>query len=257
MTGQCGTGFIIDALAQKSLMCFEPISGRMCKIRFKGQFRNVTVSAYAPTEDSLGDNKHAFYNQLHRECSKISKYDMLVILGGFNAQIGTEAFLKNVAGKFTLHTETNVNGEMLNEVAMTNSFIIKSTSFNHKRIHKGTWKIPGSEQTNQIDHILVSRGHGLSILDVKTARGPNCDSDYYLVKVKIKDRLATIDNNKSYKRKKRKVDNLKEPEQSQLYQKTLRTKLEALRTELTENENEQAIIEAAKETICEEGKNEK
>jgi hypothetical protein len=50
---------------------------------------------------------HAFYNQLHKECSKIPKYDMLVTLGDFNAQIGTEAFLKNVAGKFTFHTETN------------------------------------------------------------------------------------------------------------------------------------------------------
>jgi exonuclease III len=77
----------------------------MCKNRFKGSFRNVTlISAYAPTEDSQEENKHSFYNQLQRECSKIPKYDMLVILGDFNAQIGTEAFLKTVAGKFTLHT---------------------------------------------------------------------------------------------------------------------------------------------------------
>jgi exonuclease III len=60
-TGQCGIGFIIDAQARKSLMCFEPISHRMCKIRFKGRFRHVTLmSAYAPTEDSQEENKHAF-----------------------------------------------------------------------------------------------------------------------------------------------------------------------------------------------------
>jgi exonuclease III len=109
-------------------MCFEPISDRMCKIRFKGRFRNVTlISAYAPTEDSQEENKHAFYNQLHRECSKIRKYDMLLILGDFNAQIRTEAFIKNVAGKYTLHTETNDNGKMLSELAMANNFIIRST----------------------------------------------------------------------------------------------------------------------------------
>jgi hypothetical protein len=212
----------------------------MC-IRFKGRFRNVTlISAYAPTEDSQEENKHAFYNKLHRECSKIPKYDMLVILGDFNFQIGTKAFIKNVAGKFILHTEINNNGKMLSELTMTNNFIIKSTRFNHKRIHKGTWKIPGSERTNQKDHVLVSRRHGSSILDVKTERGPKCDSEHYLVKVKIKDRLARIDNNKSYKRRKWKVDKLKEPEQSQLYQKTLKTKSEALRIEPTENENEQS-----------------
>jgi hypothetical protein len=98
---------------------------------------------------------------------------------------------------------------------MANNFIIKSTCFNHKRIHKGTWKIPGSEQANKIDHVLLSRRHGLSILDVKTARGPNYDSDHYLVKVKIKDGLVTICNNESYKRKNGKQDKLKEPEQSQ------------------------------------------
>jgi hypothetical protein len=128
-------------------MCFEPISDRMCKIRFKGRFRNVTlISAYTPTEDSQEENKHAFHNQLHRECSQIPKYDILVIISDFNVQIGTEAFLKNVPGKYILHTETNDNGKTLSELAMANNFIIKSTCFNHKRINNGTWKIPGTEQ---------------------------------------------------------------------------------------------------------------
>jgi hypothetical protein len=86
-------------------MCFEPVSDRMCKIRFKRHFRNVTlISACAPRDDSQEENMHAFYNHLHRECSKIPKYDMLLILGDFNTQIATETFLKNVAGKYTLHT---------------------------------------------------------------------------------------------------------------------------------------------------------
>jgi hypothetical protein len=35
---------------------------------------------------------------------------------------------------------------MLSELAMANDFIIKITCFNQKRIHRGTWKIPASEQ---------------------------------------------------------------------------------------------------------------
>jgi endonuclease/exonuclease/phosphatase family metal-dependent hydrolase len=132
---------------------------------------------------------------------------MLVIISDFNAQIGLETFLKNVAGKYTLHTKTYDNGKLLSELAKANNFIINSICFNHKRIHKGTWTIPGSEQTHQIDHVLVSGRHGSSILDVKTARGPNSDSDHYLVKVKIKNRLATIENNVSYKRQNGKLTN--------------------------------------------------
>jgi hypothetical protein len=44
---------------------------------------------------------------------------------------------------------------MVSELAMANLFIRKSTCFNHKRIHKGTWKMPGGEQTNEIDHVLA------------------------------------------------------------------------------------------------------
>jgi hypothetical protein len=50
---------------------------------------------------------------------------MLVTLGDFNAQIVTEAFLKNVAEKSTLHNETNDNGKMLSELAMANNFYYK------------------------------------------------------------------------------------------------------------------------------------
>jgi hypothetical protein len=85
--------------------------------------------------------------------------------------------------------------------------LLYEARFNHKTIHKGIWKIPGSEETNQTDHVLVSRRHGSSILDVNTTRGPNCDSDHYLVKVNIKDRLSTVVNNKSYKRKNGKQKN--------------------------------------------------
>jgi hypothetical protein len=109
-------------------MCLETISDRTCKIKFKRRFRKVTlISAYALKEDSQEENKHPINNQLRRECSKMQKYDMLVILSDFNAQIGTEAFLKNVAAKFTLHSETNENGKILSELAMANNFIIKST----------------------------------------------------------------------------------------------------------------------------------
>lgn len=82
-----------------------------------------------------------------------------------------------------------------------NKKIIQSTCFERKDIYKGTWKTPGGG-INQIDHILVSSRHASCITDVKTRRGPNCDSDHVLVKAKLRHRLSdTLKNKGSIKRK--------------------------------------------------------
>ena len=58
-TGHCVTGFMIDKQARKCFMNFEPIDDRMCKIRFRGRFRNTTlISVYAPTEVSSEEEEH-------------------------------------------------------------------------------------------------------------------------------------------------------------------------------------------------------
>jgi endonuclease/exonuclease/phosphatase family metal-dependent hydrolase len=140
----------------------------MCKLRLKGRFRNLSfISAYAPKEDANDDDKNAFYDRLYKECAKVPKYDVLILLGDFNAKVGREDFLQHVAGNYSLHADTNKNGKMLSQLAESNRLIINSTCFEHKDIHKGTWKVPSTGVVNQIDHVLVSRRHTSSLIDVR------------------------------------------------------------------------------------------
>lgn len=47
---------------------------------------------------------------LDNVCSKVNKYDTLIVLGDFNAKIGKENFVKSVVGIYSLHDETSPNG---------------------------------------------------------------------------------------------------------------------------------------------------
>jgi hypothetical protein len=62
--------------------------------------------------------------------------------------------------------------------------------FNHRRIHKYTWTSPEVNTHNQIDHVLRDKRRHSSILDVRSIRGADCDTDRYLVVAKVREKLA-------------------------------------------------------------------
>jgi len=62
--------------------------------------------------------------------------------------------------------------------------------FPHRNIHKYTWTSPDGKIHNQIDHILIYRRRQSSILDVRSFREADCDTDHYLVVAKVRERLA-------------------------------------------------------------------
>ncbi|XP_054259423.1 uncharacterized protein LOC128984157 [Macrosteles quadrilineatus] len=221
-TGLNGTGFILNAKTRKSLLAFEPVSDRICKLKLKGKFRNISViSAYAPTEDAGDDEKESFYDQLSNTCKKIAKYDMCILVGDFNAKIGKEDFLKGIAGIHSLHNETSENGRLLAQFAAEHGLVVMSTSFAHKDIHKGTWKMPGRNCVNQIDHVLVSKRHATSIMDVRACRGPNCDSDHFLVKAFVKEKISLVANGPGVKKKRWNCDLLNDNVREREYQQAI------------------------------------
>jgi hypothetical protein len=111
------------------------------------------------------------------------------------------------------------------EYAIANNMVVASTFFQHKNIHKGTSISPDTLKLNQIDHVLVNNNKKQMIQDVRTLRGPNCDSDHFLVKVVVKQKLILIQ--KMFEEKLRwNTSNLQNPEMLGTYNKRLNDRLE-------------------------------
>ena len=66
-------------------------------------------------------------------------------------------------------------------MVMIKNLVVKSTMFPHRNIHK---------THNQTDHVLIDRRWHSSVLDVRSFRGADCDTDHYLVIAKVRVRLA-------------------------------------------------------------------
>ena len=51
-TGHFGTGFMVLNEIKKNILSFESYNERLCKLRIKGKFNNLSIiSVHAPTEE--------------------------------------------------------------------------------------------------------------------------------------------------------------------------------------------------------------
>ena len=62
--------------------------------------------------------------------------------------------------------------------------------FPRRNIHMCTWLSPDGKTNNKIDRILLDRRWHSSILNVRSFRGADCDTDHFKVVAKVRERLA-------------------------------------------------------------------
>jgi exonuclease III len=171
--GNRGVGFIVSKKVNRLVLGFSPICERICTLRIKCKLHNITfVNVYAPTEDTKDKIVDEFYETLQSVCDELPKHDAVITLGDFNAKLGKEHIYRDIIGRHSLHETTSNNGFRVVQYATTNNFKVLSTWYPRKDIHKGTWKIPGTEDSNQIDYILVSKRWATDIEKLELTEEP-------------------------------------------------------------------------------------
>jgi hypothetical protein len=109
----------------------------MCKLRIKGKYHNLSlICVPAPTEDSDNTVKEQFFKELKKIQHRIPQHDVIVLLGDMKAKIGSEDTYSSATGKYSLHEESNSNGELICEYGAANNMYIVSTKFKHKEYTK-------------------------------------------------------------------------------------------------------------------------
>jgi hypothetical protein len=115
---------------------------------------------------------------------------MTILLGDLNAKVGREDIFKPTIGNECLHKISNDDGVRVVNFPTSENLIIKSTMFPHRNIHKYAWISPDGKTHNQTDNILKERRRHSSVLDIRSFRAADCDTDHYLVVAKIRERLT-------------------------------------------------------------------
>lgn len=85
-------------------------------------------------------------------------------------------------------------------------------------VHKGMRVSLESSTINQIHHIQIKSKHFNNIMDVRNRRGANIDSDHYMVRTKIRERIFNANKTKAIRENRYNLHDLKSPVIAQKYE---------------------------------------
>jgi hypothetical protein len=87
---ELGTGFFIHKRIGSAVKRVEFFSDGMSYMILRCRWCNIVLNVHAPTEDKIDDLKDRFYEELEQVFDKYPTYHMKILLGDFNAKVGTE-----------------------------------------------------------------------------------------------------------------------------------------------------------------------
>ena len=112
----------------------------MISVHFQAKPFNITViQVYAPTSNAEEAEVEWFFEDLQDLLELTPKKDVLFIIGGWNAKVGSQE-IPEVTGKFGLGVQ-NLAGQRLIEICQENALVIANTLFQQHRRRLYTWTI--------------------------------------------------------------------------------------------------------------------
>ena len=145
--------------------------------------RYVTlVNVYAPTLDSDDEVKDRFYAQLNDIIQAIPREDKIILLGDFNARVGSSHHLwEGVLGRHGVG-KCNDNGLRLLTFCSQHHLTITNTMLQLQNKFKTTWMHPRSKMWHLLDYVIVRRNDIKDVKLTRAMRGADGWTDHRLVR---------------------------------------------------------------------------
>nr|VZI02027.1 unnamed protein product [Spirometra erinaceieuropaei] len=188
-----GVAFAIRNDIMRRLPCLpQGINDRLMSLhlplRREGKYATI-ISAYAPTMTNHEAVRDEFYEDLHALLATVSKADKLIVLGDFNARVGTDhTAWRGVLGPHGLRG-SNDNGLLLLRTCAEHRLILTSTFFCLPERENATWRHHRPRQLHLLDYVLVRRRDQRDVLVTKAIAGADGWTDHRLVISKMRIRL--------------------------------------------------------------------
>ena len=136
------------------------------------------LQVYAPNASS---EYQAFVSDINDALLRVSPTEFTVLMGDFNAHVGTDTDTwTGVIGKRGV-TGLNDNGKYLLQLCCSNGLCIINTFFQCREVHKYTWYRPSMDQKSLTVFCIVSSDLFSDVLDVRMKRGAELWTDHHLV----------------------------------------------------------------------------
>jgi exonuclease III len=185
---EAGVGFAVKKELVKKLDSLpQGLSDRIMTLRLptSGNKAVTIISVYAPTMTNPEELKLKFYEDLHAVVRRVPRNEKIILLGDFNARVGTNHEVwAPVIGKHGIG-KCNSNGELLLQFCSEHHLLITNTVFRLPTRNKTTWMHPRSQHWHLIDFIITRLRDRQDVRVTKAMFGADCWTDHRLIMSKL------------------------------------------------------------------------
>ena len=167
------------------------VSDRLMSLRLRHNTGVLTVvSVYAPTNVGREEDKILFYRQLRSVAESCPARDTLLVMGDFNAEVGSSrAGYEHVVGPHGKGVR-NDNGSRLLEFARSKSLRVAGTWYQRSDYHRWTWYSNTGTCVKEIDHVLVGTRWRL-LRNCRVFRSAQFDTDHRLLVAELQLKIRS------------------------------------------------------------------